>query len=107
MEKYIEIDGNGVVYCPYCRQGRISYFILKNEGLDTYICEECDSTWFSIDDIFDDEKGQLLIPYLRSLGYAERITPEAWSRIAEDKGLLLVKDVEDVAEKMGVKIAYI
>jgi protein-arginine kinase activator protein McsA len=37
--------------CPRCQQGDIAIAEVKKTGKTIYICEECEATWFSKEDI--------------------------------------------------------
>jgi ribosomal protein L37AE/L43A len=37
--------------CPRCQQGDVVKATVKKLGKGIFVCQECEATWFSIDDI--------------------------------------------------------
>ncbi|OBQ46487.1 hypothetical protein SP90_12370 [Halodesulfovibrio spirochaetisodalis] len=78
--------------------------LLKKTGQVIHACEECDATWLSLEDIFDDEKGEDLIDYLETLGYIKEGIEVAWDDFSEDQGFVRLQDVEHIIKKYNIKI---
>ncbi len=39
------------IICPRCGQGEVLNFIVKQNKVSLWLCDECDATWFSKDNI--------------------------------------------------------
>jgi hypothetical protein len=37
--------------CPRCEQGEITKAKIRKTGKDIYVCQECEATWFSKEEI--------------------------------------------------------
>ena len=37
--------------CPRCEQGDIAKAQIKKTGKDVYVCQECEATWFTLNEI--------------------------------------------------------
>lgn len=48
MRKYVDIDDENIVYCTFLYDGRIEKVLLKSNIQIIYVCDECETVWFSL-----------------------------------------------------------
>lgn len=63
------------MWCPRCDQGDLVKAVVKGCGVTIYLCEECEATWFSLEQIGVGEFVDFGT-YMRSIGL-----PPLWSSI--------------------------
>lgn len=63
------------MWCPRCEQGSLVKAKVKESGVCIYLCEECEATWFSLEQIGVGEFIDFGV-YMRSVGL-----PPLWTSI--------------------------
>lgn len=81
--------------CPYCGQGALYRIEIRKIGIESYICDECDTVWLRYEDVrnglgtFADNLlkwlGSETVDYLAEFEYLEvREWPVSYSRSQSD-----------------------
>ncbi|WP_430734446.1 hypothetical protein ACQ0P8_05715 [Halodesulfovibrio aestuarii] len=106
MIKYIEVGKSGHIYCSDCEQGRIQKVFLKKIQKEVFVCEECESLWFSLDGIILD-KSDFFIGYLKEEGYITTEGSNDWDSILKYGDFVKFDEVKDIVEKYGIRVVVI
>ncbi|OBQ46409.1 hypothetical protein [Halodesulfovibrio spirochaetisodalis] len=106
MIKYIEVDKKGYIYCSDCEQGRIQKVILKKIQKEVFVCEECESLWFSLEEIIL-KKSDFFTGYLEDEGHITTEGFDDWDSILENGEFVQFDEVKDTIEKYKIKVVLL
>ncbi|OBQ46490.1 hypothetical protein [Halodesulfovibrio spirochaetisodalis] len=106
MVKYIEIEKSGQIYCSDCEQGWIKKFFLKKIKKDIFVCDECESLWFSLKGIIL-EQSDFFTGYLKRKGYITTEGFDDWDSILEDGDYVNFDEIKDFVEKHKIKVVVL
>lgn len=100
----IDVDKKGVVCCTSLYDGRIEKVLLKKNMKIIYVCEECETTWLSLEDLFDETKCYSFMPYIESLGMYTKGDKPDWESILKVVGHIHISEVDDIAKKHNISV---
>ena len=98
MIEYIEVDRNGIVYCPTLHDGRLEKIRVKGLDVVVVVCEECELIWESVEDIVLNNpcSASTIREYvgLHGIDIPPLNKAADWNSYIERKGYLLFKEIE-------------
>jgi hypothetical protein len=105
MIDFIEIDNNCIAYCTSLNDGRICKVLIKPTNMIVYVCEECETMWLSLSDIFDASSGVLLTTHIKNL-VKQGIIYDL-NEAVEYLDFVFIEDVLDIVKAKKIRIETI
>ncbi|OBQ46491.1 hypothetical protein [Halodesulfovibrio spirochaetisodalis] len=106
MIKYIETDEYKQIYCPDFHDGRIQKVFLKKIQQEIYVCEECESLWFTLEGIFL-ERGDFFTGFLKDKGQITKDGFDDWNSILEYRDFVTFDEIKEIVDKHKIKVVVL